>query len=153
MTCKISVHRHMYLPLGQSDTSFPRLNTRRYSPDEGAGAAFAKIFWRKRVRTDRRRDEGVGAGGGQLGSSAGAWRSLAVANPARVLSLPWGRGLMLRKTEVGRIRRSGTVWRRQSLGSSTAGKTWYGGFLGKYSRTHNLLRIGDSIHVFYQPLP
>jgi hypothetical protein len=66
----ISVHRHLNLPLGQSYMSFPRLNTRRYSPDDGAGAAFAKIFWRRRVRTDRRRDEGVEAGGGQLGSSA-----------------------------------------------------------------------------------
>jgi hypothetical protein len=26
-------------------------------------------------------------------------------------------------------------------------------FLGKYSRTHHLLRNGDSIPVFYQPLP
>jgi hypothetical protein len=40
----ISVHRHKDLPLGQSDMFFPQLNTRRYSPDEGAGAPFAKIF-------------------------------------------------------------------------------------------------------------
>jgi hypothetical protein len=64
------------------------------------------IFWRKRVRTDRRRDEGVGAGGGQLGSSARARRSLAVASRARAIGLLWGRGLMLRMTEVGRTRRS-----------------------------------------------
>jgi hypothetical protein len=44
----ISVHRHMDLPLGLSDMSFPRLNTRRYSPDEGAGAAFAKCFLAKK---------------------------------------------------------------------------------------------------------
>jgi hypothetical protein len=41
-----------------------------YSPDDGAGAAFAKYFLAKRVRTGQRRDEGVGAGGGQPGSSA-----------------------------------------------------------------------------------
>jgi hypothetical protein len=146
----VSVHMHMDFPLGQSDMSFPRLNT---LPTKGRGRRLRNVFWRRRVRTDRRRDEGVGASGGQLGSNAGAWRSLAVASPARVLSLPWGRGLMLRRTEVGRSRRSGTVWRRRSLGSSAAGKTRYGGFLGKYSRTHYLLRTGDSIHVFYQPLP
>jgi hypothetical protein len=43
-----SVHRHMNLPLGQSDMSFPRLNSRRYSPDDGAGAAFAKYFLAKK---------------------------------------------------------------------------------------------------------
>jgi hypothetical protein len=72
----------MDLPLGQSDMSFPRLNTRRYSPDEGVGAAFAKCFWRRRVRTDQRWDECVGVGGGHLRSSAMARRSLAVASPA-----------------------------------------------------------------------
>jgi hypothetical protein len=90
------------------------------------------IFWRGRVRTDRRRDEGVGAGGGQLGSRARARRSLAAANPARALGLPWGRGLMLRRTEVGRSRRSGTVWRRRSIGSPAAGKARYGRFLEKF---------------------
>jgi hypothetical protein len=79
---RISVHRHWDLPLGRSDMSFPRLNSHGYSPDEGAGAAFAKCFWRRRVRTDHRWDEGVGAGGGQLGSIARARRSLAVAIPA-----------------------------------------------------------------------
>jgi hypothetical protein len=58
------------------------------------------FFLRGRVRTDQRLDEGVGAGGGQLGSSARARRSLAAANPARVFSLPCGRGLKLRRTEV-----------------------------------------------------
>jgi hypothetical protein len=55
------------------------------------------IFWRRRVRTDQRRDEGVGAGGGQLGSNARSRRSLAVAGLARALYLPWGRGLMQRR--------------------------------------------------------
>jgi hypothetical protein len=127
----ISVHRHMDLPPGQSDMSFPRLNTRRYSPDEGAGAAFTKRFWRRRVRTDQRWDEGVGAGGGHMGSSARARRSLAVANHARLLSLSRGRGLKLRRTEVGRSRRSGTVWRRRPLGSPAAGETPVRGGFGE----------------------
>jgi hypothetical protein len=125
----ISIHRHMDLPLGQSDMSFPRLNTRIYSPDEGAGAASAKSFWQRRVRTDLRWDEGVGASGGQPGSNARARRSLAVASHARVVRLRWGRSLKLRMTKVGRSRRSGTVWRRRSLGSPPAGKIRYGGFL------------------------
>jgi hypothetical protein len=65
----------------------------------GRGRRLQNIFWR-RVRTDQRRDEGVRAGGGQLGSSARARRSLAAASPARALGLPWGRDLMLRRTEV-----------------------------------------------------
>jgi hypothetical protein len=44
----ISVHRHRNLPLGQSEMYFPRLNTRRYSPDDGAGAALAKYFLAKK---------------------------------------------------------------------------------------------------------
>jgi hypothetical protein len=62
---------------------------------------FADCFWRGRVGTDQRWDEGVGAGGGRLGSIARARRSLAAASPARVLSLPWGRGMKLRKTGGG----------------------------------------------------
>jgi hypothetical protein len=31
---------------------FSRLNSRRYSPNKGLGAASAKYFWRKGVRTD-----------------------------------------------------------------------------------------------------
>jgi hypothetical protein len=40
------------------------------------------VFWRRRVRTDQRLDEGVGTGGGQLGSNARARRSLLVASSA-----------------------------------------------------------------------
>jgi hypothetical protein len=43
--------------------------------------------------------------------------------------------------------------RRRSIGSPAAGRTRYGGFLVEYFRTRHLLRNGDSIHVFYQPLP
>jgi hypothetical protein len=88
--------------------------------------------------------------------AADSWKArrlLALANHAKALGLPWGRGLMIRRTEVGRSRRSGMVWRRRSLGSPAAGKARYRGLFGKKSRTHHLLRTGDSIHVFYQPLP
>jgi hypothetical protein len=88
---------------------------------------------------DQRWAEGVGDGDGQLGSNARAQRSLAVVRLARVLRLPGGRGLKLRRTEVGRSRRSGKVWRRRSIGSPAAGKAQYGGFLEKYSRTQHLL--------------
>jgi hypothetical protein len=111
-------------------------------------------FWRGNVHTDQRRDEGVGACGGELGSSASARRSLAAASPARVLSLPWGRDLKLRRTDVGRGRRSGTVWQRRSFGSTAAGNTRYGGLLEKnYSRTQHLLWFGDSIPMSDTPLP
>jgi hypothetical protein len=96
------------LPLGLSDMFFQQLNTHKYSPVT-AGTMSADSFWRGRVRTDQWWDEDVGPGGGQLGSSARARRLLAAANHARVLSLPWGRGLKLRMTEAGRGRRSGTV--------------------------------------------
>jgi hypothetical protein len=46
-----------------------------------------------------------------------------------------------------------TVLRRRSLGSPAAGKTRYGGFWEKYSRTQHLLWFGDSIHVSDPPLP
>jgi hypothetical protein len=133
----ISVHKHKDLPLGLSDMFFQQLNTHRYSPVT-AGQCMWIVFWRRRVQTDQRWDEGVGTGGGQLRSSARARRSLAAATLARVLSLPWGRGLKLRMTEVGRGRRSGTVRRRRSLGSTAAAKTRYGGLLKKYSRTQHL---------------
>jgi hypothetical protein len=42
------------------------------------GACICEIFLARRVRTDQRRVEGVGASGGQPGSSAKEWRSLHV---------------------------------------------------------------------------
>jgi hypothetical protein len=56
-------------------------------------------------------------------------------------------------TEEGRSRRSDTVWRRRSTRSTTAGKLATEGFWVKNLRTHHLLRSGDSISVFDQPLP
>jgi hypothetical protein len=56
------------------------------------------------------------------------WSSPSAGNPMS-LCLPWGGDKRLRIMEDGRSRRSDTVWRRRSLGSSAAGKTRYGGFL------------------------
>jgi hypothetical protein len=148
----ISVHKHKDLPLGHSDMFFRQVNTRKYSPVT-AGTMSENCFWRRKVRTDQRWDEGVGAGGGQLGSTARAQRSLAVASPARVSILPWGRGSKLRGTEVGRSWRSGMVWWWRSLGSPAAGNNRYGGLLEKCPRTQHLLWFGDSIPVSDPPLP
>jgi hypothetical protein len=52
----------------------------------------------------------------------------------------------------GSIRRSDTIWRLRFTRSPAAGKTQYGGFSNKYLCTQRLLRSGDSIHVFDQPL-
>jgi hypothetical protein len=123
----ISVHQHMDLPLGQSDMFFSATEYSQILSRYGGNDVCGLFFWRGRVRTDQRWDEGVGAGGGQLRSSARARRSQEAASPARVLSLPWGRGLKLRMTEVGRGRRSGRGGRRRSLGSTAAGETRYGG--------------------------
>jgi hypothetical protein len=127
----ISVHRHKDLPLGQSDMSSPRLNTRRFSPDEGEGAAFAKYSLAKK-----------GTDGSAEGRGCWIWRrpagkqrwGTALASsrqPCESFKSPWGRGMVQRRTEVGRGRRSGTVWRRRSLGSSAAGKARYMGLLEK----------------------
>jgi hypothetical protein len=64
---------------------FQRLNTHIYSPVM-TGTMYADCFWRRRVRTDQQWDEGVGIGGGQLGSSARARRSLVVASPVSFMS-------------------------------------------------------------------
>jgi hypothetical protein len=113
----------------------------------GGNDVYGLLIWRGRVRTDQRWDEGVGAGGGQLGSNARARRSLDVASlvsfkrgPARPETTQDGGG-------------SQPEERRRSLGSPAAEETRYGGFLGTYTRTHHLLRHGDSIPVLYQPLP
>jgi hypothetical protein len=139
-------------PLGQSDMSFPRLNTRRYSPDDGAGAAFAKCFWRRRVRTDHRWDEGVGAGGGQLGNSARARRSLVVGNLASFKS-PLRARLEATKDGGGSQPEERQGLAAEILRIIRGRESPVRGGFGKYSRTHYLLRNGDSIPVFYQPLP
>jgi hypothetical protein len=69
--------------------------------------------------------------------------------PRESFKSPWGRGMMLRTTEVGRSRRSGTVLKITRRRKNPV----RGVFWGKYSRTHNRLRTGDSIPVFYRPLP
>jgi hypothetical protein len=56
----------------------------RYRSIWGDGACFFAIFLARRVRTDKRRVEGVGASGGHPGSSAREWRSLHVDRPIDV---------------------------------------------------------------------
>jgi hypothetical protein len=57
-------------------------------------------------------------------------------------------------TEEGRTRRSDTVWRRRSTGSTAATKTGTEGFRINNFRTQHLMRSGDSINGrFDQPLP
>jgi hypothetical protein len=51
-----------------------------------------KQIWRRKVHTDQRWDEGVGAGGGQPGSSSRVWRSLSADNPL-IFKSPMGAGL------------------------------------------------------------
>jgi hypothetical protein len=149
----ISVHRHKDLPHGQSDMSFPRLNTPRYSPDEGAGAAFAKCFlvkmgtdgsakgrgcwrWRRAARKQR-----LGTALASSRQPCESFRSLVGARPYATQdgggSQPeeW-HGLAAAVLKITRRRKSPV-----------------GGLLGKHSHTHHLLRTGDSILVFYQPLP
>jgi hypothetical protein len=69
------------------------------------------------------------------------------------LESPWGRGETLCRTVEGRSPRNNTVLRRRSTGLSAAEEARYGGFSNKYPRTQHLLRSGDSIPVFDQPLP
>jgi hypothetical protein len=124
----IAVHQHRDLPLGQSDMFFQQLNTNMYSPVT-AGTMSANCFLAKKGTDGSAVGRGCRRWRRTAESSAREPRSLAVANLVRVLSLPWGRGLKLRMTEMGRSRRSRTVWRRRSLGSPAAGKIRYGGSL------------------------
>jgi hypothetical protein len=55
-------------------------------------------FWRRKVRTDQRWDEGVGVGGGHLESSASARRSLGVAS---LVSFTFTLGARLEATRDG----------------------------------------------------
>jgi hypothetical protein len=64
---------------GFSATKYSQILSRH-----GGNGVLGMFFRRGRVQTDQRWDEGVGAGGGQLGSSARARRSLAPASHARV---------------------------------------------------------------------
>ena len=78
----------MDLPLGQSDMFFSTTKYSQILSRHGGNDVSRLFFWRGRVRTDQRWDEGVGDGGGQLGNSARARRSLAAASHAIALSLP-----------------------------------------------------------------
>jgi hypothetical protein len=110
------------------------------------------VLWRRRLRTDQRWDEGVGDGGGHLGSSTVVWSSLASDSPVS-LCLPRG------ETE------DHARWRTVTAGEATRAdgggpldrpppeKNPVRGVFGKYSRTQHLLWRGDSILVSDTPLP
>jgi hypothetical protein len=91
---------------------------------------------------------GVVGGGGQPGSASWARRSVTVDQPCgtRVSLGSETRGYLgrWRVAAGGATRYGDTV--------SAARRNRYGGVLNKYSRTHHLLRSGDSIHVFDQSL-
>jgi hypothetical protein len=109
--------------------------------------------WRRRLRMDQRWGEGVGAGGGQLGSSARARRSLAVDSPVSFMS---PHGARLEATHDGG---GSQPEERHGLASEVLlriirrQKNPVGGVFGKYSRTQHLLWRGDSIPVSDLPLP
>jgi hypothetical protein len=131
---------------------FSRLNIQRYSPDKGEGTVFANIFLRKGVRTDQRWAAGIGASGGQPGSTANARRSLAV---VQTYEIRVSMGVRLGATQDGR---GSQPEERHGLAADVhmidrRRKTRYGGFRINNFRTHNLLRSGDSISEFDRPLP
>jgi hypothetical protein len=149
----ISIHRHMDLPLGQSDMSFPRLSTRKYSPDEGAGAAFAKCFLAKQGTDGSAEGRGCWSWRRRVGKQRWGMALASSRQPCESFKYPLGARPDATQDGGGSQpeKRHGLV--AAVLRITAAGITRYGGFLGKYSRTHHLLRTGDSIHVFYQPLP
>jgi hypothetical protein len=113
----------------------------------------AERFWRRRVRTDQRWDEGIGAGGGQLGSSAcRARRSLAFDSHVSFMS---SLGERIEATEDGG---GSQPEERHGLAAEVLRiirrrKNPVRGVFRKYSRTQHLLWRGDSILVFDLLLP
>jgi hypothetical protein len=84
-------------------------------------------FFGEEGRTDERLVEGVGAGGGQLGSSVGEGRSLLVDQSLDVELTQRG-AARHQKHEECRDGRSSKVWRRRCLESTAAGKFGTDGF-------------------------
>jgi hypothetical protein len=70
----VSLHQHLDLPLGPSGKFFRYWTLLEYRPIWGG----VKHFLARGVRTEKRRAEGVGAGGGKPGSNAMEGRSLHV---------------------------------------------------------------------------
>jgi hypothetical protein len=88
----------MDLPLGRSDLIFRDWILTYTLLSKGQGRCMRNIFWRKRLRTDQRWDEGVRAGGGQPGSTARARHSLVIVSHVRFES---PLGVSLRATQDG----------------------------------------------------
>jgi hypothetical protein len=99
---------------------------------------------------DQRWDEGVGVGGGHLGNSARARRSLKVDSPMSFMS---PLGARLEDTQDGG---GSQPEERHGLAAEVMRiirrrKIRYMDFLEKYSRTQHLMWLGDSIHVSDPP--
>jgi hypothetical protein len=95
----VYVHRQRDLPLGRSDMFFvTKYILANILPKLGRGRRLRNVFWQRRVRTNHRWNEGVGAGGGHLGSNARARRSLAF---AILVSLTSPLGARLEATQDG----------------------------------------------------
>jgi hypothetical protein len=154
----ISVHQHLDLPLGQSDTFFQRLNSHIYSPVL-TGTVSTESFLAKKG-TD---GSAVGRGcwswrrtAGALGHGARstrARRSLALASHVSFMS-PKGARLEAIRDGGGSHPEERHDLAAEVLRIIRRRKTRYvRGVLEKYSRTQHLLWRGDSIHVSDQSPP
>jgi hypothetical protein len=81
-------YRHQDLPLGPSDMFFCGQIFLTTSYFKGVGHVQHKRLIARRVRPEQRWEAGVGAGGGQPGSSARKGRSLAIDQPCASRTFP-----------------------------------------------------------------
>jgi hypothetical protein len=112
----------------------------------------AECFWRRKVRTDQRWDEGVEAGGGQLGSSARARRSLAVDSHVSFMS-PLGARLEATQDGGGSQPEERHGLAAEVLRITRRRKNPVRGFLENVPVHNIFLWRGDSILVSDLPLP
>jgi hypothetical protein len=99
----------------------------RYIWGDGA-CACCDLFLARRVRTDQRRDEGVGAGGKRLGSSATDVRSLHVDCPIDVELTQGGAARSQQLGGLSRREERRGLAAGVSSGYTAAGKTMCGEF-------------------------
>jgi hypothetical protein len=115
----------------------------------GEGGVCELSFWRKGVRTDQRRAAGVGAGGGQPGSSAMARRSLALVETCEIRVFL---GVRLGATQDGG---GSQPEERHSLAAEVhrIDRRRKNPVRRVFVRIRHLWRNVDSISEFAQPLP
>jgi hypothetical protein len=125
----------------------------KYSKILSRERCLRNVFWRRRVRTDQRWYEGVGANGGQLGSSARARRSLAVDSRVSFMS-PMGARIEATQDGGGSQPEERHGLAAEVVRIERRRKTRYGGFwkIFPYPIKHLWWR-GDSINVSDLPLP